>query len=74
MQTLIAICARSAAPPGVPIALAFAPKVGRRNEWVLAWPCIYCQGEHRHDSRGLQAAPCGRGMYRVVANGGRISA
>lgn len=56
-----------------PIVLAFARKVGRRREWVSAWPCPYCSApEHRHTERGLQISPCGRGIYTVRWNGGRI--
>jgi hypothetical protein len=66
----IAICSR-ALPPGVPITLAF--KLKHRPGYQLAWPCPYCRGaDHQHDERGLQAAPCGRGLYLVRHNGGKI--
>jgi hypothetical protein len=70
-QTAIAICARASAPPAHPIALAFFHKKHRGYE--LAWPCIYCGAPgHRHPKIGLQLSACGRGMYTVRSNGGRI--
>jgi hypothetical protein len=75
MQQGIAICARVSAPAAQPIVvLAFKHGIGKDREYVLAWPCPFCNAvEHRHPAVGLQVSACGQGIYLVRSNGGRIS-
>jgi len=68
----VAICARTHATPEYPIVLAFRHQ-RRAYGFELAWPCPFCrEAGHRHERVGLQRSACGRGMYLVRSNGGRI--
>ncbi|HUY28598.1 MAG TPA: hypothetical protein VMV27_14405 [Candidatus Binataceae bacterium] len=65
----IAIQSRTSPKPAAPVVLAF--KNG--GEYELAWPCPYCGADgHRHAARGLNVAPCGKGVYLVRWCGGKI--